>query len=310
MDRVQRYFTGEPELYFVTLTEQADSGRDIMKDANRLRTRLKRVNPQLKAFWVKEFTKRGVRHLHCIFNMTFTKEELTQHWTRSTKGVSWHIDITPARSVRNPAGYMMKYMTKQLEGGDHGFKDNERRYGFWKPASRAGGDQEPTGAKSSRRAERGEPEGPGDHGGGREPEGLQVPERASDTIDITKLRGALKGKCEVELEPHWNQASKYWLEWYNKNVSAYGEPFMNYMSWATLTDINKANYRKLNFDSPSYDHIFTEVELYGQRGTDEHDMSLLREKISRMRVNYDRQNRHIQMPRNMLRGRTTQRHAV
>ncbi|WP_145972511.1 inovirus Gp2 family protein [Methanocella paludicola] len=115
----------------MTLTERstAKNKDKIMKHYRRLMDNLKKEYPGLKAFWVKEFTKRGVRHLHVALNMYIPQARIKKLWTRATDGESYIVHIEDTCEVRNAAGYMMKYMTKQLEGGDN-FKTHERRYGF------------------------------------------------------------------------------------------------------------------------------------------------------------------------------------
>ncbi|BAI61471.1 hypothetical protein MCP_1399 [Methanocella paludicola SANAE] len=130
LDDVNRFFRGE-HVRFMTLTERstAKNKDKIMKHYRRLMDNLKKEYPGLKAFWVKEFTKRGVRHLHVALNMYIPQARIKKLWTRATDGESYIVHIEDTCEVRNAAGYMMKYMTKQLEGGDN-FKTHERRYGF------------------------------------------------------------------------------------------------------------------------------------------------------------------------------------
>lgn len=223
IDQVSLYFRGEPNVYFYTFTEQADSGREIMEDLERFRNTLYRglkerdpqdgrkwitrwkPRPRAKAFGVKEFTQRGVRHVHMIATFAMDNEELSQRWRHATKGVSDQARITENFTMRSPAGYMMKYMAKQLDQdleqfytGSFQFKRHERRTFFWKPEDlheipKIEWDQAPEG---------------------------------SDEIEIT-------------LRHHWNQESKYYRSWYNDLYQHWGEPFYRFMEYSTNGQITQ-----------------------------------------------------------------------
>nr|WP_148266484.1 hypothetical protein [Methanocella arvoryzae] len=157
---------------------------------------LKKDHNGLKAFWVKEFTKRGVRHLHVAINMYIPQSRIKELWIKATGGQSHIVHIEDACEMRNAAAYMMKYMTKQLSGGDN-FKRNERRFGF---------------------------------SGGKRP-------KQKD------WEGKAKGEIEVEIDPHFNQNSRYWLDYYNKNQIAYGPAYIDFINFATCSIIAKHKIR-------------------------------------------------------------------
>jgi len=196
LDDTNMFFEYE-HVRFMTLTEKATASNknQIMKHYRRLMDNLKRKYPGLKAFWVKEFTKRGTRHLHVVVNQYIPQSEIKRLWKRATGGESYIVHIEDAKEVRNAAAYMMKYMSKQLHGGDN-FKRGERRYGF---------------------------------SGGRRPK----------TAWLSKA----EGQIEVEIEPHYNPKSDYWLDYYNKNQIAYGPAFIEFMNYITNSTIIKQKIR-------------------------------------------------------------------
>jgi hypothetical protein len=101
-----------------------------MKDWNRFRTSLRGLVPgKLKYFLVKEFTKKGVRHLHVLINAYIDQKTISEKWERATKGTSKIVWIEDAKNIKNPAGYMTKYLTKNLND-EHKYGRKERRYAF------------------------------------------------------------------------------------------------------------------------------------------------------------------------------------
>jgi hypothetical protein len=113
LDDVNVFFQDE-RVRFMTLTERstATNKNDIMKHYRRLMDNLKNRHPGLKAFWVKEFTKRGVRHLHIAINAYIAQSELKTLWKKATYGQSYIVHIEDTCEVRNTAAYITKYMTK------------------------------------------------------------------------------------------------------------------------------------------------------------------------------------------------------
>lgn len=230
LDQVGLYFAGDKELYFYTFTEQADSGRNITSDlASFKRTLIKGLKervtgtynkwktrweprPKPKAYLSKEFTLRGVRHIHMIADFKMDNEELTQRWRHATHGVSDQAYGTQALEIKKPAAYMMKYMSKQLSAdkehfyeGEYQFRRHERRYSFWKPE----------GMKSIPKIE---------------------------WIDETRP----KGEIDVYLHPQWNTESKYYQSWYNDLARKWGVPFIEYMEQQTS---KKLNFKTLDIDT-------------------------------------------------------------
>jgi len=83
----------------------------------------------IKFFWTKEFTVRGVRHLHCVLNAYIPHAVLKACWRKATNGISYIVDIRSCNNVRKIAGYMSKYVTKSMMR-ERRFAKNERRYAF------------------------------------------------------------------------------------------------------------------------------------------------------------------------------------
>lgn len=76
-------------------------------------------------FLVKEFTKKGKRHLHVLINRYIPSRVVMYAWRLATDGNSFVTKIA-RREIKNAAGYMTKYMTKTMEVGL--FRRRERRY--------------------------------------------------------------------------------------------------------------------------------------------------------------------------------------
>lgn len=90
----------------------------------------KRSYRNIKYFWTKEFQKNGQLHLHILINVYIPVDVIRAAWEWATYGTSRIVFITKINNeIRNPAGYMTKYMTKELEQS-HEFRYKERRYGF------------------------------------------------------------------------------------------------------------------------------------------------------------------------------------
>jgi len=128
LDDVKYYLQFE-DVRFLTLTESANAPNkdDIMLHFRRLMAVLRKEYKGIKGFWTKEFTKRGVRHLHVLINQYIPQKRIKELWIKATEGYSSIVHIQKAR-INNVAGYMMKYLTKQLRFPK--FKRHERRYGF------------------------------------------------------------------------------------------------------------------------------------------------------------------------------------
>lgn len=86
-------------------------------------------------FWTKEFQQNGQLHLHILVDAYIPVALIRKAWKWATYGTSKIVFITKLnREVKRPAGYMTKYMLKELEQADE-FRRKERRFGF----SRKGG---------------------------------------------------------------------------------------------------------------------------------------------------------------------------
>lgn len=127
MDRVKSFFQDD-QVYFMTLTMRADDHSDIMQHWHVLYQRLKYYYPGLRVFWVKEKTKRGIDHLHCIVTRSIDGKWLSRAWLEITK-TSFIVKIDNSSEIMNAAGYMLKYMTKAHENILQ-YNKGERLYGF------------------------------------------------------------------------------------------------------------------------------------------------------------------------------------
>lgn len=128
MNRVKTFF-GDQQTYFNTLTIQINDDQDIMKYWAILRKRIKYYYPYLLIFWVKEYTKRGKAHLHFISSRALDGAWIQNEWYRIT-GTSFIVKCgNTTGEIRNPAAYMLKYMTKCHNNLDL-YQKGERIYGF------------------------------------------------------------------------------------------------------------------------------------------------------------------------------------
>jgi len=110
---------------FLTLTQSVDDPVPIMKAWNRFRAYFAKKGIKFVYFGVKEFTKKGKRHLHILVNRYLRFEDIKYAWMLATEGYSWRVWINRV-DIKSGAGYMTKYMSKTL---DHEmFKRGERRY--------------------------------------------------------------------------------------------------------------------------------------------------------------------------------------
>lgn len=91
---------------------------------------LKNYGLKLSFFWVKEFTKKGKIHMHILVDQYVHISKIRKAWKYATYQTSHIVHITGAKNegIYNPAGYMMKYITKTCD--DERFGVHERRYGF------------------------------------------------------------------------------------------------------------------------------------------------------------------------------------
>lgn len=137
--RVAQGFFDDEKIYAWTLTQKLGSTQDILINFSKLRKNLKYYfehiknnniqSFKLKYFWVKEFTKKGQRHLHILTNIYIDIKLLSKMWKKVTHGESYRVWINQA-NIRNAPGYMFKYLTKAFDDKNHHFNKKERRYGF------------------------------------------------------------------------------------------------------------------------------------------------------------------------------------
>ena len=110
---------------FLTLTQATDDDTPIMEAWARLRSYLLKCGYKLIYFGVKEFTRKGKRHLHILVNQYLPFMAVKNGWILATFGKSYRVWINRV-DIKNAAGYMGKYMAKTL---DHKmFLKGERRY--------------------------------------------------------------------------------------------------------------------------------------------------------------------------------------
>jgi hypothetical protein len=125
---VKIYF-GDNTTYFNTVTLQIDDEKDIMGYWKTLHKAIKYYYPHILIFWVKEYTKRGKAHLHFLTDRALDGAWLSRTWHKIT-GSSFVVKAgNTASEIRNPAAYMLKYMTK-AHGSLDLYKKGERIYGF------------------------------------------------------------------------------------------------------------------------------------------------------------------------------------
>lgn len=125
-DFIEQVYGGR--MRFMTLTlSPLDDDRDIMTYWARLRASLaKHGYKGYDFFLVKEFTKKGRRHLHVAISVWIPKAVLSALWQKAT-GHSFVVWIS-SRKIRNMAAYMSKYMGKALTDTEHSYRYKERRY--------------------------------------------------------------------------------------------------------------------------------------------------------------------------------------
>lgn len=145
LDRVALNFTQDQDYYFLTLTDHLHPD-DITKHQNHFMTVLKQNFNVDKTFWTKEYTPPshdytdwkgvtrrsvgGVKHLHELLsfndNNIPSESEISDIWLR-VNGDSYIVDLQKV-NLRNPAGYMCKYMDKTFD--DYQYLKNENRFQF------------------------------------------------------------------------------------------------------------------------------------------------------------------------------------
>lgn len=130
--RIARGFVGSEKCIAITLTQKLGSKRNILKDFETVRYRLKTRHHITidRYFWVKEFTKKGQRHLHIICSSYVDHKLLKSLWREVTLGESYRVWINE-KPIRNAAGYLFKYLSKAYTF-EIRYRNKERRYGFSK----------------------------------------------------------------------------------------------------------------------------------------------------------------------------------
>lgn len=128
MDRVKTFFSDD-QIYFNTITQQIEDATDIQRYWHTLYMRIKYYYQGIRIFWVKEYTKKGKAHLHFLSSQALDGKWLSRSWLEIT-GSSYIVKAgNTSGEIRNPAGYMLKYMTK-AHGNLDMYQKGERIYGF------------------------------------------------------------------------------------------------------------------------------------------------------------------------------------
>lgn len=112
--RVERAIT-QKDVRHLILTIPDDS-YDITEMFNNLRTQLRERGKCKVYFWVKEFQKRGVRHLHVMLFEYIHFTEIKTYWEGEIK----------INRVKGSASYLTKYLSKSES--QELFEKGERRY--------------------------------------------------------------------------------------------------------------------------------------------------------------------------------------
>ncbi len=102
-------------LAFLTLTSSLSSNRKISYSWDVLRKRIYRKFGRVEYIWVREFTKSGLEHMHLIIRGPYIPQDwLSRNWEdiHGAKVVYIEAIWDFGKAVR----YMVKYMTKEMEG--------------------------------------------------------------------------------------------------------------------------------------------------------------------------------------------------
>lgn len=130
LDRIGKYYRAHPDqcrLLTLTLADNVDDER-ITEFWHRLQNSLKKYGIKFAYCWFKEFTKNGRRHLHVLIDKFIKKSLIKRLWLKATEGTSYIIKINH-RPIRSAAGYISKYITKDVQKEGR-YKRKERRYSF------------------------------------------------------------------------------------------------------------------------------------------------------------------------------------
>lgn len=127
INRVRDGFANSDRVIAVTLTQKLGSNQDIVENFYKLRDILRKRRIKLKYFWVKEFTRKGERHLHILIDTWIDHAELKKMWLTVTNGESWVVWVNET-DIISAGGYCSKYLTKSFSYEK--FDAYERRYAF------------------------------------------------------------------------------------------------------------------------------------------------------------------------------------
>lgn len=111
----------------LTLGDNIDDNR-ITEFWHRLLASLRKYGIQFQYVWMKEFTKRGRRHMHVILDRFVKRTLIEKLWRSATEQTSYRVRINH-RPIRSAAGYVFKYVSKGLQN-EKRYRHKERRYSF------------------------------------------------------------------------------------------------------------------------------------------------------------------------------------
>jgi len=111
----------------LTLSDTIDDKR-ITEFWHRLQNSLKKYGLRFAYVWIKEFTKKGRRHLHVMLDRFIKKSLIKRLWIKATEGTSYIVKINH-RPIRSASGYISKYVTKDVQN-EQRYMPKERRYTF------------------------------------------------------------------------------------------------------------------------------------------------------------------------------------
>lgn len=114
---------------FLTLTTGPGSDQDDFSLYwRRFRATIRKHGYRPEFFKVTEFTEKGRRHYHVLVSVFIPWGLIKWAWYCATDKTAYVVFIKKTQ-VKNAAGYMAKYMTKQSVMS-HQFRKHERRYSF------------------------------------------------------------------------------------------------------------------------------------------------------------------------------------
>ena len=111
---------------FITLTLHTDDPVKIMAAWNRFAASLRVGGWSFRYMLVKEWTRKGKRHLHVMAEGWLPYTKLSGLWRKATGGMSHRTHARGLYGMKSVLGYVTKYLSKGL--GHKLFDKGERRY--------------------------------------------------------------------------------------------------------------------------------------------------------------------------------------